>query len=191
MVKSRSMDRRVQRTYRALREALVALMVERGWDEIGVQDICARADIGRSTFYMHFSSKEKLLISGFDDLRQELRVRQSESGRKGTGPLPFARGLIEHAHENQRVFRAAIGKRSGHVVQRHFRELVVDMVKEDLATLVPSGWQRDAAVHFLAGAFVELLTWWIDGRRQQKPGDIELLFDKLTSSAIGQLRAMN
>ena len=69
MTKEPSKDRRVQRTHRGLHEALVALMIERGWDEIGVQDICAQADIGRSTFYMHFSSKEKLLISSFDALR--------------------------------------------------------------------------------------------------------------------------
>ena len=186
----RSTDRRVQRTRRALREALVALMVERGWDEIGVQDICGQANVGRSTFYMHFSSKEELLISSFDNLRQELRARNATVTERGEGPLPFAHGMIEHAYANQRLFRAAIGKRSGYVVQRHFRELVAGLVQEDLSALAPAGWQRDASVRYLAGAFVELLTWWLDGRRAQKPGEIERLFDTLTKSAIGQLHAM-
>lgn len=190
MTKARTPDRRVQRTRRGLHEAMLALMVERGWDAIGVQDICQHADIGRSTFYMHFSGKEELLMSGFDDLRGELRARLMAAGDRGAGPLPFARGLIEHVHENQRIFRAAIGKRSGYVVQRHFRELVLGMVKEDLSALAPSVWQRDATAHYVAGAFVELLTWWIDGRRQQKSADIEMLFDHLTKSAIEQLRVM-
>lgn len=190
MTKNRSTDRRVQRTRRALREALMALMIERGWDEISVQDICEQADIGRSTFYMHFSGKEKLLISGFDDLHRELRARQAEVDHRGAGPLLFARGLIEHAYENQRAFRAVVGKRSGHVVQRQFRELVVGMVKEDLAALAPSGWQLAATVHYVAGAFVELLTWWLSTRPAHQPDDLERFFHRLTIPVIGQLRAM-
>jgi len=191
MTKDRPIDRRVQRTRRALSEALHGLMAEKIWDEISVQDICERADIGRSTFYMHFSSKEKLLVSGFEGLRRELRMRQVSAGHRGAGRLPFTHGLIEHAYENQRVFRGAIGKRSGYVVQRRFREMVASMVKEDLALLAVTGWRLDAAVHFIAGGFVELLTWWIDGRRPQQPADIEALFDDLSRPAIEQLRAMS
>lgn len=191
MTNKRPVDRRVQRTQRALSEALHGLMAEKTWDEISVQDICERADVGRSTFYMHFSSKEKLLVSGFEGLRRELRMQQAGTGHRGTGRLPFAHGLIEHAYENQRVFRGAIGKRSGYVVQRRFREMVAGMVREDLASLALTGWRLDAAVHFVTGAFVELLTWWIDGRRSQQPADIEVLFDELSRPAIEQLRAMS
>lgn len=54
-------NRRVQRTRRRLREALIALVLERGWERTTVQDVCDRADVGCSTFYLHFQSKEKLL----------------------------------------------------------------------------------------------------------------------------------
>src|SRR5262249_477652 len=51
-------DRRVVRTRQTLRAALIALLYERGWDAISVQDICGRAGVGRSTFYTHFADKE-------------------------------------------------------------------------------------------------------------------------------------
>ena len=72
----------MQRTRRALRDAFHALMAERGWDNVSVQSICERADIGRSTFYMHYDSKEQLLEGGLDDLRQVLRrsVCRNERG---------------------------------------------------------------------------------------------------------------
>jgi len=181
-------DRRVQRTHRALQDALASLIVECGWDAVSVQDICDRADIGRSTFYKHFSGKEALLVSALDNSRREIRARQSMDESRKNDPLPFAYGMLEHVYERQQVFRA-IGKRSGYVVQRYVRELVVRMVKEDLAALAPSGWQLEATTHYVAGAFVELLTWWIDGRRQQKPADIEMLFEQLTRSVIERLRA--
>jgi hypothetical protein len=50
-------DRRVRRTRRALIEAFVSLVVQNRYEQITVQDILDAADIGRSTFYAHFSGK--------------------------------------------------------------------------------------------------------------------------------------
>jgi AcrR family transcriptional regulator len=69
---SARVDRRVQRTRDALRTALMALMVERGWDAVDVQALCDRANIGRSTFYQHYSNKEELLKQNFAGLRDAL-----------------------------------------------------------------------------------------------------------------------
>ena len=56
-------DRRVQYTRRTLQESLVALMQEKPLQKISVKEICARADINRSTFYVHFGSPEEVLNS--------------------------------------------------------------------------------------------------------------------------------
>ncbi len=180
-------DRRAQRTYRALQEALAELIIERGWDDISVQDICDRADVGRSTFYMHFSGKERLLARALENSRQEIRARQSAGASGMNELLPFARGMLAHMHERQHVFRA-IGKRSGYVVQRHFREMIAGMVKEDLTAAGHSGWRSEATAHYLAGAFVELLVWWMDAGSARRPAEIEQLFDQLTVPAIEGLR---
>lgn len=81
-------DRRVRRTREALRDALLALLVERGWDDIDVQALCVRADIGRSTFYLHFPNKEALLRGSLAE------------------PLAFLGGLI-------RGFSAGAGVQAG------------------------------------------------------------------------------
>jgi transposase-like protein len=60
-------DRRVQRSKRALREALVQLMIEKGYEETTVADIAERADVGRSTFYTHYADKEDLLQGSLSD----------------------------------------------------------------------------------------------------------------------------
>ena len=62
--KSVSVDRRVRKTRRALSRALIELVLEKGYEDVSVQDILDRADIGRSTFYAHFESKEMLLVNG-------------------------------------------------------------------------------------------------------------------------------
>ena len=180
-------DRRVQRTRRTLREALLSLILERGWEAFSVQDVCDRADVGRSTFYTHFADKEELLVSGFDDLRKALRQELAQPAGSER-PFGFARGLIEHACENVRLFRALVGKRSGQVVLRKFRELMLDLVREDLAAVGPATPAREAAEHFIAGGFLELLTWQIEARRLSRPEEMERLFLQMATPVVEVVR---
>ncbi|HSM94594.1 MAG TPA: TetR/AcrR family transcriptional regulator, partial [Rhizomicrobium sp.] len=55
------LDRRTERTRQALRMAFVNLVLSRGYTEISVEDITDEANVGRSTFYMHYKSKIDLL----------------------------------------------------------------------------------------------------------------------------------
>lgn len=181
-----SSDRRVQRTRRSLRDALISLLVEHGWDGINIQNLCERADVGRSTFYIHFQNKEELLVSGFNDLRAGLRAQAAEKNLGSSGSLVFVRGLIEHVYEQRTLFRAIIGRRSGHVVQKRFREMVNLLVEEEVSLAV-AGWQRDAGARYVAGALVELLAWWVDAGNARSADDIEHLFHQLTLPAIAQL----
>ncbi len=182
-VETLSADRRVQRTRLALRDALISLLEECGWDDINIQSLCERANVGRSTFYLHFQNKEELLVSGFDDLRAGLRA-QAEMRKNGkSGSLLFVRGLIEHVYEQRALFRAIVGRRSGHVVQKRFREMVNQLVEEEIS-LPAKGWQQDAGARYVAGALVELLAWWVDAGTARNAEEIEHLFSQLTLSVI-------
>jgi AcrR family transcriptional regulator len=176
-------DRRVQRTLDALRASLIALMIEHDWNDISVQDICDRANIGRSTFYMHFRDKGELLVSGFESLRRELRASGKHEERRGDR-LGWCRGLIDHAHEQRALFRALLGKRSGHLVTRRFRQVIIDLIKNDLPRPRDERVPLDAVVHYVAGAFLELLTWWVEARSALEPDDIERVFRAMTEPAL-------
>jgi len=174
------------RTRDALRIALITLLEERGWDDINIQDLCELANVGRSTFYLHFQNKEELLVGGFDDLRVWLRA-QSISVKTTADAMPFVRGLIEHAYEQRNLFRCIIGRRSGHVVQKRFREMVCKLVEEEV--LPPhAGWKQKAGARYIAGALVELLAWWVDSGKGHDADEIEALFYQLTLPGIGNLK---
>jgi len=188
---SRVDDRRIQRTHQTLRDALIGLILEKGWDAISVLDLCDRANVGRSTFYTHFADKEDLLISGFADLRKGLRAmcRNAPGAVEPGQPLLFLRGLIEHVSDNQRLCRALVGKRSGLVVQNQFRKLLLDLLKDDLADVAPAGQRLDAAKHFLAGALFEMLNWWLEQPRgPEGPAQLEALFLQLALPVLATLR---
>jgi AcrR family transcriptional regulator len=167
-----------------LRDALIQSILERGWDEVSVQEVCARADVGRSTFYVHFADKEDLLLSGFGDLRQTLRERATA---RGHGPLGFTLALLEHARENHRLFRALLGKRTAQVVHRAFVDVVTDLLEEDVADTMPAGPLRDAAVRYVAGAFWELLQWWGD-QPSSTAIEVDEMFRRLTTPVVAEMK---
>lgn len=181
-----SADRRVQRTRRALREALVELILERGWDAVRIQDVCDRADIGRSTFYAHFGDKEDLLIGSLDDLGTALRAMGSV--RNGDPPFAFVRGVIEHAQEQRRLFRAVIGKNGAHLIQLRFRDLLTKLFREELSALAPASVRLGAAVAYVTGALAELLTWWLETRNGLEATELEALFHRLSTPIVDELR---
>ena len=66
-------DRRVRRTQKALGDALITLALEKEYDEITIQEITDRADIGYRTFFRHYSDKDELLMDVLSSVRMEMR----------------------------------------------------------------------------------------------------------------------
>src|SRR5690349_13693927 len=95
-------DRRTLRTRQALHQALIRLVMERGYDQVSVADIADAANVGRSTFYAHFTDKDDLLRSGIGYLKSMLIDPSSD----GSDPLEFSRFLTEHLHEQRKLYRA-------------------------------------------------------------------------------------
>jgi len=180
-------DRRVQRTHRLLRSALIELVQQRGWDQVTVQDVCERADVGRSTFYVHYADKEELLISGFEDLKSELRKHAATCEE----PLGFTLALLEHVMQYQGMIRALTGTGTLQVVQRKFMEVVIVLVEEDLRQISGIDPLREAAARYLAGAFWELLHWWGGWgmqRRNTPAVAVDQIFRRLTRPVLRELR---
>ncbi|WP_327144830.1 TetR/AcrR family transcriptional regulator [Nocardia sp. NBC_01327] len=159
-------DRRVRRTRKTLHEAFIALVLDKGYENMTVQDILDRADIGRSTFYVHYRDKEALLTATFDSMRAQLEADFAHTASAGL-PLEVDRPaalLFDHAHRNQRVYRALCGKQGGTVVTRHLHDFIVQLLADHL----PHNPGTDHApppeviAEFYAAATVGLLAWWID-----------------------------
>jgi AcrR family transcriptional regulator len=182
-------DRRSVRTRNALRQALMALLAERGWDEIAVQDLCERADVGRSTFYSHYPNKDALLKGGLEDLQAALERQARASSHMATSDgapaegFGFAPGLIDHAMEQRAVFRGLIGRRSGYAVQQRFREMVIRLISQELPAASGS-LPRQVVARCMAAAFVELLSWWVEQRTPMPAAELAALFNELARPAL-------
>ncbi|MET7770375.1 TetR/AcrR family transcriptional regulator [Nocardia sp. NPDC005366] len=130
-------DRRVRRTRNLLHQALIGLMLERGYERISVSDILERADVGRSTFYAHFRDKDDLLlVSSTEYLRASIMAARPDPDDPAAPPLsaPLAPvyTLFGLAAENPEVYRALLGRKANAVLLRATRGMVAKILAERL-----------------------------------------------------------
>ena len=138
-----AVDRRVQKTKKILSEALIALILEKGYEKVSVQDIIDKANVGRSTFYSHYESKDQLLLAGPQNLG--VRVFGDDGGAGGEGGAESSkkntsgnldRGapdflpLFRHAAENLGLSKAMIGRKSGDIFNGHLQSHLQGAIKD-------------------------------------------------------------
>lgn len=173
------MDRRVQRTRDALGDALVALIQEKPFDTITVQDVLDRAEVGRSTFYQHFRDKEDLFISDADEFFEAISMQLSR-GRDPSDRVALVREFFAHVGEMRQFVAALVS--SGRfrdlmeLAQGHFARGIEQRLAELAQSRQLPAAQRAAMAHAHAGALLSLLQWWIDRGMRETPEQMDDLF---------------
>ncbi|WP_369232352.1 TetR/AcrR family transcriptional regulator [Streptomyces sp. R21] len=179
-------DRRVRRSRRLLRDALVSLVLERGYADIKVEDITERADLGRATFYSHYTDKDDLLGQVVTDLQEELDRRLRPlvpADAQGFTGKPVLE-MFRHADEERDAYRVVLrGEGDG----RALRQLVEARTQAAAAVFSARaehfGVTPRIDVEVLARAWVgeqiSVLQWWLetDPRPLSPEAVTEMLLD--------------
>ncbi len=183
-MRKRGVDRRVQRTRALLQDSLIALIMEKGYEAATVQDIIDRANVGRATFYAHFADKETLLSSRLEDLRHLLLERQRQ-----TPALGFSLAMLEHAYAHLRLYQAIIGHDSGAFVLQRIHRTIAELAAKDVHALGFRGTteERALAAEYIGGAFMAVLTWWLDHGAKQPPQEVDNTFRRLILKGLKEL----
>lgn len=159
-------DRRTARTRRALLTAFVELVLERGYAAIGIADIVERADVGRSTFYAHFRSKDELLIASMQWMFDILAEATLPGARRE--PLD---DLVAHYWSNRRLARVVLS----HPIEPKLRRALSATIQIRLAAQSSAGTDSDqlklAAVR-IANAQLGVLAAWTSGEVSADPANV-------------------
>ena len=179
-MKKMKQDRRVERTRGIMSEALMALIIEKGYEKTTVQDIIDRANVGRSTFYAHFLDKDALLRSGFDNLRDAL----SKRGVGGKGGWDVALDLFQHAQSHYPLYKAMVGKHSWDLIQQYAHKFLFNLIREYLKQKMSAKKKTpvplDLVAHYIVSSFLALLTWWLDHSMPYTAEQMTEMFKGLT-----------
>lgn len=190
-------DRRVQRTRKLLHEALLSLIRERKYETITVQDILDRADIGRSTFYMHFRDKDELLFSGLEHVNGLMKSAQAARAVPADKPyekiIGFSEAMFEHANQYRSVHRALLGSGAEAVVRRHLHSILTEVIGREIESQLQKrrGTKLTASpellTHFLVSTYISTLNWWITSKNALTSNQIDAAYRQLVLPCLASI----
>jgi len=183
-------DARVRRTRDALGDALVALMQEKPFETITVQDVLDRAQVSRSTFYSHYSDKDDLLMSDAEEFFESISMALSAHGDKSDRVFPVQE-FFTHLSDVQPFFKALVksGKyqENMELARGHFARGIERRLSElPRANSIPPN-QLPAIAFTHAGALLSLLTWWLDRGMRESPAEMDELFHRMVWNGVSSM----
>lgn len=191
-------DRRVTRTQTAIRQALIELIEERGFDALTVSDITARANVNRGTFYLHYRDKYDLLeqtqaeiIGNIERIFLEGAPLQLEDLNSPDRPLPVIVKMFEYLRENSALMHAVIGLKGDAALQTRIKRAIERDLElgaltggRPLTFLVP----REYLIAYLLSAHFGVVQVWLERGCVESPREMALVLTRL--SLGGPLYAM-
>lgn len=183
-----TVDRRVRRTRELLFDALLDLMIVKGYGAITVQDLIDRANVGRSTFYNHFHDKDHLLLENMNYFQEEL-LEKCVRTSNDNGPFGFSLMMIQHAQGYQRIYQALKEKEGGNEVIQHMKNMLMELIQNEVKLRKWKSQQFGVhsdyvTVTFIANTFFSLLTNWLDQKITCTAIELNELFHRLVLKGL-------
>ncbi len=174
------MDRRQKKTREAIFSAFTSLLSEKNYNQISVQDIIDRADIGRTTFYTHFETKDFLL----KDLCEELfgHIIDTAMGLsdhyhcncRNAEDSVFLH-LLRHLQENDRNILELLSSQNNEIFLKYFKSNLKKLIitqYADRSLLKKSRLPEDYLINHISSSFVEAVDFWLSGKMTETPEKI-------------------
>jgi len=171
----------VRRTKSSLHNALIGLAREKPYSAIAVKEILNRADVGKSTFYMHFRDKDDLLESGIHEVLHS--TRGASASRSAVDRLlAFSLPLLTHIDGHRHAVGPQMRREGRLVMHARLSKALKELLLEDLAVAFPgskSDVPIDLVAQHLASTFELVLNWWVESAPTLSPTDVDARYREL------------
>ncbi len=189
----RDVDRRIQRTRHMLSDALFALIVEKGYESVTVQDITEHANVGRATFYLHYRDKEELLSASLKQLVNELTQYVEPNNDSPSTYKTLSVRVFQHVALHRALYRALLGEGGPPIIAARMKRYLAVLIQNYV--IIPLLVRRNASVDselvdpellatHAAGSLLALLIWWLDHDLVQSAEEMGSLFWRLMTPGI-------
>ncbi len=195
-------DRRITRTKSALNQAFFELIKEKGYASVTVEEITSRANLGRTTFYLHYQDKEDLLLAG---LEEQLTAWVNEITRlplvlwfqKSNSKLIrwIFQTVFETVKANEDIFALVTQEQTSRLYER-FRRILAEAVTK---VIEGNPWSKNRLaevslpisylIDYFAGAIWASIVWWATNDFSPSPEEMANYFRLLYFP--GMLAALN
>jgi AcrR family transcriptional regulator len=158
----------------AIMDAFAGLLAERGYENVTVGDIIARADVGRTTFYRHFENKASLVVQLHASRFVAFGVvPATRDGWLAPAPSPALIAYLEDAKREERtqILICRLGAKDALIQQLHDAALAAHVEARLRVAFRPDALRMPLPVlaRSLAGSASWLLKWWVEAAVDETP----------------------
>lgn len=179
---ARRSESRYFQTAERMAEALMTLLLEKDFACITVKDICARAGVHRSTFYLHYETVADLLDDAASVLHRRFQAHFPEVRELAIAAMPreslflmtdrWLLPWLDFVRENQQIYRAIHGQMDVYGVERAYRQMFQTVFSPILSRYGVAEARHDYVMDFYRHGLVAILMRWVDGGCRESTGEI-------------------
>ncbi len=179
------MDRRQQKTRTAIFDAFSELLAQKSYSKITVQEIIDTANVGRTTFYAHFETKDDLLKTLCEELFGHIISSAMDCTHThglysdNSAPESIFWHLLQHLQENDNNILGILSGESSEIFLRYFKNSLNQLMQSHFVNQnrdnnpdIPQNF----LINHVTGSFVEMVLWWIKGGLKQSPHELDRYF---------------
>lgn len=183
------MDPRVRRTREMLWNALIALLYEKDYNKIRVNEIAERATLNRTTFYLHFNSKEDLLNQCFEEIMSELihsiAMTPEEFNYEIDEPHPILVRLFEQIAIHASFYRTIMMEDKLQHLTRRMTKIMEQFITSGVSQIQADGIgfvvSTDIAIRYLTTAYMGVIGWWLENHMPYTPRHMAMQLTRMSS----------
>lgn len=193
-MRDKTADLRVIRTKKSIREALVELIDEKGFEAVTVKDITTRAKINRGTFYSHYQDKYDLMSKCQEEFMQEMAevilnnfptiLADLETDHPTSTPFSILVTIFDYLNRNSDFMRAVLGPRGDLTFQTKLKKFVWKTLFESNTNplvkqenfLVPPEY----LISYVASAHIGVIQQWLNSDREESPEEMARILSTIT-----------
>ena len=186
-------ERRKKETHKRLIQSAVELIIEKGYQDVTIQDITDRADYSRATFYLHFDDIEGLVWEYFDSVwKDHAALAARLQGETGQDKPPLYYEILADfllAQENRAFYQVIFsGSSPATIYDETKHSLVADMENriQRYPNLSPPNLPPHLSAHYIFGAITQSIVWWLEEEKDISPQEMaEMIYQFLTRQQLG------
>ncbi|MDE7425625.1 MAG: TetR/AcrR family transcriptional regulator [Lachnospiraceae bacterium] len=177
------MDRRQQKTREAIFTAFGNLLSKKNYNKITVQEIIDTANVGRTTFYAHFETKDDLLremcISLFNHVFSDVpQIENTHDFSVTTDKTStIITHILYHLRDNHKNILGILSCDSGELFLQFFKQYLNDLISKYIVITLPPEIPEEFLINHISGSFVNMVQWWIKGGLKQSPEQLTVYFE--------------
>jgi hypothetical protein len=181
-------DRRRRRTRQLLRDALLALLKAKRYEDISVQDIIERADVARSTFYVHYTDKDDLLVGKWGVFASNLghHADLMTHEEKDTQSMFPTRVWFQHIQAQEPIFKIIARDSAMDLAMKTLHGILRSDIQAKVQSLIPevSPIPSSLVMDYMASSLMTIIKWWVRNDMSYSPQRMDEIFQQLVMPGV-------